>query len=64
MGRRLWAHKAHHLRVQPGLIEQLPPLFGRYSEDEHGVAHLKWNSGDMMKYETFGEPLGAISGAR
>jgi cysteine desulfurase / selenocysteine lyase len=36
--------------VRPGLIEQLPPLFGRYSEDEHGIAQLKWNSSDMMKY--------------
>jgi isopenicillin-N epimerase len=40
--------------VRPGLIEQLPPLFGRYSEDEHGAVQLKWNSGEMMKYETFG----------
>jgi selenocysteine lyase/cysteine desulfurase len=40
--------------VRPGLIEQLPPLFGRYSEDERGVAHLKWNSGEITKYETFG----------
>lgn len=40
--------------VRPGLIEQLPPLFGRYSEDEHGAVQLKWNSGEMLKYETFG----------
>jgi selenocysteine lyase/cysteine desulfurase len=40
--------------LRPGLVEQLPPLFGRYTEDERGVALLKWNSGDIMKYETFG----------
>jgi isopenicillin-N epimerase len=40
--------------VRPGLIEQLPPLFGRYSEDEHGTVILKWDSGEMAKYETFG----------
>ena len=40
--------------VRPGLVEQLPPLFGDYKTDEHGIAHLKWNSGEMTKYETFG----------
>jgi selenocysteine lyase/cysteine desulfurase len=40
--------------VRPGLVEQLPPLFGRYEEDDHGIARLKWNSGDIVKYETFG----------
>jgi selenocysteine lyase/cysteine desulfurase len=40
--------------VRPGLIEQLPPLFGRSSEDEHGMVSVKWNSGEMAKYETFG----------
>ena len=40
--------------VRPGLIEQLPPLFGRYSEDEQGMVHLKWNSAEITKYEIFG----------
>jgi selenocysteine lyase/cysteine desulfurase len=41
--------------VRPGLIEQLPPLFGRYAEDGHdGGVLLKWNSGEISKYETFG----------
>jgi selenocysteine lyase/cysteine desulfurase len=40
--------------VRPGLVEQLPPLFGRYTENEHGIADLKWNSAEITKYETFG----------
>lgn len=40
--------------VRPELVEQLPPLFGHYTQDEHGVAHLKWNSAEITKYETFG----------
>jgi len=40
--------------VRTGLVEQLPPLFGHYTEDEHGIARLTWNSGEMTKYETFG----------
>jgi selenocysteine lyase/cysteine desulfurase len=40
--------------VRPGLIEQLLPLFGRYREDDKGFVQLKWNSGEITKYETFG----------
>jgi selenocysteine lyase/cysteine desulfurase len=40
--------------VRPELIEQLPPLFGRFVHDEHGIGHATWNSGDITKYETFG----------
>ena len=43
--------------VRPGLIEQLPSLFGEYSVDEHGIAQSKWNSSDIKKYETFGAHL-------
>jgi selenocysteine lyase/cysteine desulfurase len=40
--------------VRPGLTEQLPPIFGRYVEDEHGIGHPQWNSNEIRKYETFG----------
>ena len=40
--------------VRPGLVEQLPSLFGRFTTDEHGVGHPQFNSGEMGKYETFG----------
>jgi hypothetical protein len=38
----------------PELIEQLPPLFGRFVHDEYGIGHATWNSDDITKYETFG----------
>ena len=40
--------------VRPGLVEQLPPLFGRYNTDEHGVGHPWFDSPDITKYEIFG----------
>jgi isopenicillin-N epimerase len=40
--------------VRSGLIEQLPPLFGRYHTDEYGVGHPWFNSAEITKYEIFG----------
>ena len=40
--------------VRPDLIERLPPLFGRFVEDEHGFGRPHWNSVEITKYETFG----------
>jgi selenocysteine lyase/cysteine desulfurase len=40
--------------VRPGLVEQLPPLFGAYGEDERGLPQLRWNASTMSKYESFG----------
>jgi len=40
--------------IRPGLVEQLPPLFGCLDEDEHGFRVPRWNSNSMLKYEVFG----------
>ncbi len=40
--------------VRPGLAAQLPPLFGRFEEDERGIGHPRWNAEAMSKYESFG----------
>jgi cysteine desulfurase/selenocysteine lyase len=40
--------------VRPGLVGQLPPLFGCFDEDDHGFGQAKWNSDSMSKYEVFG----------
>jgi selenocysteine lyase/cysteine desulfurase len=40
--------------VRPGLVGQLPPLFGNLDEDDRGFAKPKWNSTSMDKYEVFG----------
>lgn len=42
------------LYVRPGLVGQLPPLFGRLDEDERGFRKTAWNSDSMSKYEVFG----------
>jgi selenocysteine lyase/cysteine desulfurase len=40
--------------VKPGLSEQLPPLFGRFDQDEQAHQRVRWNSEAMDKYEIFG----------
>jgi cysteine desulfurase / selenocysteine lyase len=40
--------------VRPGLIEQLPPLFGSYVLDDQGAFVASYRSGDAAKYESFG----------
>jgi cysteine desulfurase / selenocysteine lyase len=40
--------------VRPGLVGQLPPLFGCFDEDDRGFGQPKWNSDSMSKYEVFG----------
>jgi selenocysteine lyase/cysteine desulfurase len=40
--------------VRPGLVGQLPPLFGCLGEDARGLPQPRWNSDAMDKYEVFG----------
>ena len=40
--------------MRPGLVGQLPSLFGCLGEDEHGFTQPRWNSDSMNKYEVFG----------
>jgi isopenicillin-N epimerase len=40
--------------VRPGLVERLPSIFGSATEDQQGRSVLRWNSAQMIKYESFG----------
>jgi selenocysteine lyase/cysteine desulfurase len=40
--------------VRPGLVERLPSLFGSATEDDQGRPILRWNSPQIIKYESFG----------
>jgi selenocysteine lyase/cysteine desulfurase len=40
--------------VKPDLVARLPPLFGRFAEDEHGLGRPSWNTPTMAKFEVFG----------
>lgn len=40
--------------VRPELVARLPSLFGSATEDDGGRPILRWNSPQMIKYESFG----------